>query len=84
MEFDHKHIELLSERLKDRITAALPGVIWNGDYESNYPGTIRFFQLILALKDFLSGKIACRSVFRYVVELGVLSLGHKCTSINMS
>merc|ERR1711983_70062 len=38
MEYDHKHVARLSQRLRDKINAALPNVIFNGDPENTYAG----------------------------------------------
>lgn len=40
MDYDHKWMEFLSKRLMDKIFAALPHVIRNGDPVETYPGCI--------------------------------------------
>lgn len=69
MEYDHKWMERLSKRLMDRIFAALPNVIRNGDAERTYPGCVNLSfafvegeSLLMALKDIaLSSGSACTS-----------------------
>lgn len=40
MDYDHKWMEFLSKRLVDKIFAALPHVVRNGDPVETYPGCI--------------------------------------------
>ncbi|XP_039442730.1 cysteine desulfurase, mitochondrial [Culex pipiens pallens] len=69
MEYDHKWMEFLSKRLMDKIFAALPQVIRNGDPVHSYPGCINLSfayvegeSLLMALKDVaLSSGSACTS-----------------------
>nr|CAB3233413.1 cysteine desulfurase, mitochondrial-like [Phallusia mammillata] len=69
MEFDKEHIDKLSNRLRDKILAALQGVIWNGDNDSTYPGCVNLSfshiegeSLLMALKQIaLSSGSACTS-----------------------
>lgn len=69
MEYDHKWMELLSNRLIDIIYKDLPQVIRNGDVKSAYPGCINLSfayvegeSLLAALKDVaLSSGSACTS-----------------------
>ncbi|XP_013404050.1 cysteine desulfurase, mitochondrial [Lingula anatina] len=69
MEYDHKRISKLAQRLLDKITTALPDVIRNGDPEHMYPGCINLSfayvegeSLLMALKDVaLSSGSACTS-----------------------
>lgn len=69
MEYDHKRMEFLSKRLMDKIYAALPQVIRNGDPVHSYPGCINLSfayvegeSLLMALKDVaLSSGSACTS-----------------------
>ncbi|XP_058825749.1 cysteine desulfurase, mitochondrial [Topomyia yanbarensis] len=69
MEYDHKWVEFLSQRLMDRIFSALPQVIRNGDPVHTYPGCINLSfayvegeSLLMALKDVaLSSGSACTS-----------------------
>ncbi|XP_071488251.1 cysteine desulfurase-like [Diadema antillarum] len=69
MEYDHKRISMLSERLINKINAALSNVIRNGDPEETYPGCVNLSfayvegeSLLMALKDVaLSSGSACTS-----------------------
>jgi len=69
MAYDHKWVELLSKRLMDKLYAALPQVIRNGDPVQTYPGCINLSfafvegeSLLMALKDVaLSSGSACTS-----------------------
>ncbi|OWF53511.1 cysteine desulfurase, mitochondrial-like [Mizuhopecten yessoensis] len=69
MEYDHKRITALSNRLIDRLQSALPKVIRNGDPEQSYPGCVNLSfafvegeSLLMALKDVaLSSGSACTS-----------------------
>lgn len=69
MEYDHKRISALSQRLIDRITAKVPQVIRNGDPDKTYPGCVNLSfafvegeSLLMALKDIaLSSGSACTS-----------------------
>lgn len=69
MEYDHKYITMLSERLIKKITTNLPHVIRNGDEVSWYPGCVNLSfacvegeSLLMALKDVaLSSGSACTS-----------------------
>nr|XP_040131369.1 cysteine desulfurase, mitochondrial [Ictidomys tridecemlineatus] len=48
MEYDHKRISKLAERLIEKITKSLPDVVMNGDPEHHYPGMdIIFFYFFL-------------------------------------
>lgn len=69
MSYDKKWIDFLSKRLYERITAALPQVIRNGDPERTYSGCLNLSfayvegeSLLMALKDVaLSSGSACTS-----------------------
>ncbi|XP_076815598.1 cysteine desulfurase-like [Clavelina lepadiformis] len=69
MEFDSKHVEMLSKRLIDKITASLGGVTRNGDAVHTYPGCINLSfshvegeSLLMALRELaLSSGSACTS-----------------------
>ncbi|XP_060076404.1 cysteine desulfurase-like [Ylistrum balloti] len=69
MEYDHKRITALSNRLINRIQSALPQVVRNGDPERSYPGCVNLSfafvegeSLLMALKDVaLSSGSACTS-----------------------
>lgn len=69
MEYDHKWMEFLSQRLMDQIFAALPKVVRNGDPIHSYPGCVNLSfayvegeSLLMALKDVaLSSGSACTS-----------------------
>lgn len=69
MEYDRKRVASLSKHLIDKIQAAVPQVIRNGDAEQTYEGCINFSfafvegeSLLMALKDVaLSSGSACTS-----------------------
>uniref|UniRef100_H0VRG1 NFS1 cysteine desulfurase n=1 Tax=Cavia porcellus TaxID=10141 RepID=H0VRG1_CAVPO len=69
MEYDHKRISQLAERLTQNIMKSLPDVVMNGDPEHHYPGCINLSfayvegeSLLMALKDVaLSSGSACTS-----------------------
>ncbi|XP_068421527.1 cysteine desulfurase [Eschrichtius robustus] len=69
MEYDHKRISKLAERLTRKIMKSLPDVVMNGDPEHHYPGCINLSfayvegeSLLMALKDVaLSSGSACTS-----------------------
>jgi len=69
MAYDKKHIDRLSKRLHDKMTSALPNVIFNGDPEHSYSGCLNLSfayvegeSLLMALKDMaLSSGSACTS-----------------------
>jgi cysteine desulfurase len=69
MEYDHKRVEFLSQRLISKMFEALPNVIRNGDDKMTYPGCINLSfafvegeSLLMALKDIaLSSGSACTS-----------------------
>ncbi|XP_070575777.1 cysteine desulfurase-like [Ptychodera flava] len=69
MEYDHKRIKALSDRLVNRIMSEVPQVIRNGDAEQTYPGCVNLSfayvegeSLLMALKDVaLSSGSACTS-----------------------
>lgn len=69
MDYDHKWVEKLSQRLLDRIFGSLTHVIRNGDTKQTYPGCINLSfayvegeSLLMALKDIaLSSGSACTS-----------------------
>jgi len=69
MEYDQKHIDRLSKRLQDKVMAALPNVVFNGDPEHTYSGCLNLSfafvegeSLLMALKDMaLSSGSACTS-----------------------
>ncbi|XP_060628392.1 cysteine desulfurase [Anolis sagrei] len=69
MEYDHKRISLLADRLVTKIMAEVPDVVMNGDPENRYPGCINLSfayvegeSLLMALKDVaLSSGSACTS-----------------------
>lgn len=69
MEYDHKRVEALSERLVNGIMSQVPDVIRNGDPKVNYPGCVNLSfsyvegeSLLMALKDVaLSSGSACTS-----------------------
>ena len=62
MDFDSQHISWLSQRLYDKITDKLDGVIRNGDAVATYPGKSLLLQKYKIKKD---GMSACLS-FHYV------------------
>ncbi|ERE85980.1 cysteine desulfurase [Cricetulus griseus] len=58
MEYDHKQISKLAERLIQKIMNSLPDVVMNGDPKQHYPGCINLSfayvegeSLLMALKD---------------------------------
>ncbi|KAJ7331876.1 hypothetical protein JRQ81_014056 [Phrynocephalus forsythii] len=69
MEYDHKRISLLAERLVTKIMAEIPDVVMNGDPKLRYQGCINLSfayvegeSLLMALKDVaLSSGSACTS-----------------------
>uniref|UniRef100_A0A8U7MUZ9 cysteine desulfurase n=1 Tax=Corvus moneduloides TaxID=1196302 RepID=A0A8U7MUZ9_CORMO len=69
MEYDHKRISQLAERLVTKIMSEVPDVVMNGDQEHRYPGCINLSfayvegeSLLMALKDVaLSSGSACTS-----------------------
>lgn len=69
MEYDHKRISQLAERLVTKILSEVPDVVMNGDREHRYPGCINLSfayvegeSLLMALKDVaLSSGSACTS-----------------------
>ncbi|XP_053103624.1 cysteine desulfurase [Hemicordylus capensis] len=69
MEYDHKQISLLANRLVTKIMSAIPDVVMNGDPVHRYPGCINLSfayvegeSLLMALKDVaLSSGSACTS-----------------------
>ncbi|XP_053814115.1 cysteine desulfurase isoform X2 [Vidua chalybeata] len=69
MEYDHKRISQLAERLVTKIMSEVPDVVMNGDQEYRYPGCINLSfayvegeSLLMALKDVaLSSGSACTS-----------------------
>ncbi|NWY04988.1 NFS1 protein, partial [Nothoprocta ornata] len=69
MEYDHKHISLLADRLVTKIMSQVPDVVMNGDREHRYPGCVNLSfayvegeSLLMALKDVaLSSGSACTS-----------------------
>ncbi|KAL0076959.1 cysteine desulfurase [Phycomyces blakesleeanus] len=69
MEYDHKHISALSQRLIDGINERIPEVTRNGDPFKSYPGCVNLSfayvegeSLLMALKDIaLSSGSACTS-----------------------
>ncbi|NXY21200.1 NFS1 protein, partial [Atrichornis clamosus] len=69
MEYDHKRISQLAERLVTKIMSEVPDVVMNGDRELRYPGCINLSfayvegeSLLMALKDVaLSSGSACTS-----------------------
>ncbi|MEJ1270914.1 hypothetical protein NN561_001743 [Cricetulus griseus] len=69
MEYDHKQISKLAERLIQKIMNSLPDVVMNGDPKQHYPGCINLSfayvegeSLLMALKDIaLSSVSACTS-----------------------
>ncbi|OAD61102.1 putative cysteine desulfurase, mitochondrial [Eufriesea mexicana] len=69
MEYDHKYISMLSNRLIEKITTNLPDVIRNGDALAWYPGCVNLSfayvegeSLLMALKNVaLSSGSACTS-----------------------
>ncbi|XP_055683677.1 cysteine desulfurase, mitochondrial [Lutzomyia longipalpis] len=69
MEYDHKWVTFLSDRLLKKITEALPQVTRNGDPTQTYPGCLNLSfayvegeSLLMALKDVaLSSGSACTS-----------------------
>ncbi|CAK7319959.1 Cysteine desulfurase, mitochondrial [Vulpes lagopus] len=69
MEYDHKRISKLADRLTQKIMKSLPDVVMNGDPEHHYPGCINLSfayvegeSLLMALKDVaLSSGSACTS-----------------------
>ncbi|XP_030069399.1 cysteine desulfurase [Microcaecilia unicolor] len=69
MEYDHRRISLLADRLINKIMSEIPDVVMNGDPEHHYPGCINLSfsyvegeSLLMALKDVaLSSGSACTS-----------------------
>lgn len=69
MEYDHHRITMLANRLVQKIQAATPDVIMNGDPQQRYPGCVNLSfayvegeSLLMALKDIaLSSGSACTS-----------------------
>lgn len=69
MEYDHKYITMLSNRLIEKITSNLPHIIRNGDTVAWYPGCVNLSfayvegeSLLMALKNIaLSSGSACTS-----------------------
>lgn len=69
MEYDHRRISALAQRLVQKITSEIPDVILNGDPEQRYPGCVNLSfayvegeSLLMALKDVaLSSGSACTS-----------------------
>ncbi|XP_063153353.1 cysteine desulfurase isoform X2 [Candoia aspera] len=69
MEYDHKRINLLADRLIKKIMSEIPDVVMNGDPVHRYPGCINLSfayvegeSLLMALKDVaLSSGSACTS-----------------------
>ncbi|XP_064530430.1 cysteine desulfurase isoform X2 [Pseudopipra pipra] len=69
MEYDHKRVSQLAERLVTKIMSEVPDVVMNGDREHRYPGCINLSfayvegeSLLMALKDVaLSSGSACTS-----------------------
>jgi len=69
MQYDHKWVSFLSQRLIDKVTSALPQVVRNGDPVDTYPGCVNLSfafvegeSLLMALKDVaLSSGSACTS-----------------------
>nr|XP_056700838.1 cysteine desulfurase [Euleptes europaea] len=69
MEYDHKRISLLADRLVTKIMAEIPDVVMNGDPVDRYPGCINLSfayvegeSLLMALKEVaLSSGSACTS-----------------------
>lgn len=69
MEYDHRRISALANRLVQKITSEIPDVIMNGDSEQRYPGCVNLSfayvegeSLLMALKDVaLSSGSACTS-----------------------
>lgn len=69
MEYDHKRIKYLSDRLVSKVMSALPQVVLNGDPVDGYPGCVNLSfayvegeSLLMALKDVaLSSGSACTS-----------------------
>lgn len=69
MEYDHRRVSALAQRLVQKITSEIPDVILNGDPEQRYPGCVNLSfayvegeSLLMALKDVaLSSGSACTS-----------------------
>ncbi|XP_026163681.1 cysteine desulfurase [Mastacembelus armatus] len=69
MEYDHRRVSMLANRLVQKIISEIPDVIMNGDPEQRYPGCINLSfayvegeSLLMALKDVaLSSGSACTS-----------------------
>nr|XP_033819720.1 cysteine desulfurase, mitochondrial isoform X2 [Geotrypetes seraphini] len=69
MEYDHRRISLLADRLINKIMNEIPDVVMNGDPEHHYPGCVNLSfayvegeSLLMALKDVaLSSGSACTS-----------------------
>uniref|UniRef100_A0A9J7XCT8 cysteine desulfurase n=1 Tax=Cyprinus carpio carpio TaxID=630221 RepID=A0A9J7XCT8_CYPCA len=69
LEYDHKHVTVLANRLVQKIMAAIPDVVLNGDPDQRYPGCVNLSfayvegeSLLMALKDVaLSSGSACTS-----------------------
>ncbi|KAJ8259197.1 hypothetical protein COCON_G00182090 [Conger conger] len=69
MQYDHRYISALANRFTQKVMAAIPDVIMNGDREQRYPGCINLSfayvegeSLLMALKDVaLSSGSACTS-----------------------
>lgn len=69
LEYDHRRVSLLANRLITKIMAGIPDVVMNGDPDHRYPGCINLSfayvegeSLLMALKDIaLSSGSACTS-----------------------
>ncbi|KAG9353402.1 hypothetical protein JZ751_017997 [Albula glossodonta] len=69
MEYDHKRVSMLANRLIQKIMSEIPDVVMNGDAEQRYPGCVNLSfayvegeSLLMALKDVaLSSGSACTS-----------------------
>ncbi|XP_075995043.1 cysteine desulfurase isoform X2 [Genypterus blacodes] len=69
MEYDHRRVSMLADRLVHKIMSEIPDVIMNGDPEQRYPGCVNLSfayvegeSLLMALKDIaLSSGSACTS-----------------------
>uniref|UniRef100_A0A8C8AIQ8 cysteine desulfurase n=1 Tax=Otus sunia TaxID=257818 RepID=A0A8C8AIQ8_9STRI len=58
MEYDHKRISQLAERLVTKIMSEVPDVVMNGDREHRYPGNM---SKILSLLELSGSSVACTS-----------------------
>lgn len=71
MEYDHKRISKLAERLIQKIMKSLPDVVMNGDPEHHYPGCINLSFAYVEGKS-ANGTQGCRLILRECLHLCIL------------